>query len=315
MEESLFPGDFVWVNKLSYGPRFPQTILSLPFTKKKLPFTQNTPAYLSLIELPYFRLPGFTHVKHNDIIVFNFPGEDDDIPTDKKMNLVKRCIGLPGDTLMIRDKKVYVSGKKVQDAITTKYSFEVKANTDTLGIQLYRSMHITEGGLINDQNVYSFLLTKAEADSVRKEQGIYSVDLLSSSFSTNSLFPGGEYFLWSKDNFGPIVIPKKDMTVHLTIDSLALYARIISKYEHHTLQTRNDSIFVDGKYTTRYTFKMNYYFMMGDNRDDSEDSRYWGFVPEDHIVGKASLILFSFEQGRMSFWRKINWHRFFSWVK
>ena len=210
---------------------------------------------------------------------------------------------------------VYIGGKEIADMPTTKYSFEIKATSDTLGLHLYRSMHIDEGGPVNDENIYSFMLTKAEADSVRKEQGVYSVTKQSVSYSTNTLFPGGEYFMWSKDNYGPLLIPKKDMTIHLSVDSLPLYSRIISNYEHHVLETRNDSIFIDKQYATHYTFKMNYYFMMGDNRDDSEDSRYWGFVPEDHVVGKASIILFSLEQSQSSFLHKINWHRFFSWVK
>jgi len=305
MEESLFPGDFVWVNKLSYGPRFPETILPSFSEKKK---------HSGLINLPYLRLPGFTHIKHNDVVVFNFPDEDN-MPTDKKVNLVKRCIGLPGDTLTIKNKTVFIGKQKAADLPSAKYSYEIKASSDTMGQHLYQSIHADDGELVNDENVYSFLLTKAEADSIRKEEGIYSVTQVSVSYSTNSLFPGGEYFFWNRDNFGPILIPKKGVTVHLSIDSLPLYARIISTYEHHSLQTRSDSIFIDGKYCTHYTFTMNYYFMMGDNRDDSEDSRYWGFVPEDHIIGKASMVLVSLRRGKISLWHKINWHRFFRWVE
>jgi len=151
--------------------------------------------------------------------------------------------------------------------------------------------------------------------AIGKMKDVSSVNILSIQYSTNTLFPGGEYFLWSKDNYGPIVIPKKQMTVHLSIDSLALYSRIIETYEHRTLATHGDSIFIDGQYGTHYTFKMNYYFMMGDNRDNSEDSRYWGFVPEDHIIGRASIILFSIKEGASLFWKRINCHRIFSIVK
>jgi signal peptidase I len=314
MEDSMLPGDYVWVNKLSYGPRFPQTIMALPFTKNKFPFTRSTPSYLNWLELPYFRLPGYTHIKHNDVVVFNYPAEDG-IPVDKKTNFVKRCIGLPGDTLVLRDKTVFINGKEAERLPSLKYSYEVRANSDTLGIHLYHAMHISEGGMISEDNTYSFLLTKSEADSISKMADVYSVKSISLPYSTNTLFPGGEYFLWSRDNYGPIIIPKKNMTIHLSTDSLAIYERIIESYEHHTLEAHNDSIFIDNKYTTHFTFKMNYYFMMGDNRDNSEDSRYWGFVPEDHIIGKASLVLFSIQQQGRSLWHRINWRRFFSWVR
>jgi signal peptidase I len=313
MENTMLPGDFVWVNKLSYGPRFPQTLITLPFTKNKLPFTRNSPSYVDWIELPYFRLPGFSHIKRNDVIVFNYPMESG-VPVDKKTNFVKRCIGLPGDTLLIKNKTVYINSHEIDKLPTYKYSYEVVANSDTLGLHLYRTMHIDEGELIDD-NKYSFMLTAAESDSIKNMAGVYSVKLLTMQYSTNTLFPGGEYFLWSRDNYGSIVIPKKNATVHLSIDSIALYARIIEEYEHHSLQTKNDSIFIDGYYSTHYTFKMNYYFMMGDNRDNSEDSRYWGFVPEDHIVGKASMIAFAVNEGPRSFWHRINWKRIFKWIR
>jgi signal peptidase I len=314
MEDSMLPGDFVWVNKLAYGPRFPETVLALPFTENKFPFSRNTRSYLKWVELPYWRLPGYTHIRRNDVVVFNYPAEDD-IPVDKKTNFVKRCIGLPGDTVTIRGKMVYINSLAAGDVPLAKYSYEIQGNTDTLGLHLYRTMHISDGGLISNDFTYSYLLTKSQADSIKKLAGVFSVKISSVSYSTNTLFPGGEYFLWSKDNFGPIVAPKKNETVHLTMDSLAMYFRIITAYEHHSLETRNDSIFIDRKYATHYTFKMNYYFMMGDNRDNSEDSRYWGFVPEDHIIGKASLTMFSLSQEKKSFWHRINWHRLFSWVK
>lgn len=312
MEDSMLPGDYIWVNKLAYGPRFPETILSLPFTNNRLPFS-NKPSYLTWIELPYFRLPGYTHVKRNDVVVFNYPAEND-APMDKDTNYVKRCIGTPGDTLQIKDKIVYINNTEATEVPLAKYSYQISANNDTLASYLYHTLHVSEGGLI-DENGYSFLLTKAQADSVSKQKGVYSVRKSSMNYTTNSLFPGGEHFLWNRDNYGPIVIPKKNMSVRLTIDSLEMYQRIISKYEHHVLETRNDSVFIDHKYCTHYTFKMNYYFMMGDNRDNSDDSRYWGFVPEDYIIGKASLTMFSVSQEKKSFWKRINWHRFFRWVK
>jgi signal peptidase I len=314
MEEALLPGDFVWVNKLSYGSRFPQTLLALPFTKNKFPFTKGLPSYSKWIELPYLRLPGYTHIHRNDVVVFNYP-EEDDIPVDKKTNFVKRCIAMPGDTLTIRGKMVYINKEQAIDIPTVKYAYEVHATSDTLQLYLYEAMNVTEGSLLSGDNNYSFLITKQQADSIKKIRGVLSVKLLSMQYSTNTLFPGGENFVWSKDNYGPIIVPKKQTTIHLTIDSLPMYSRIIEAYEHHKLDTKGDSVFIDGHYATHYTFKMNYYFMMGDNRDNSEDSRYWGFVPEDHIIGKASLVLFSIKEEAASLWHRIYWHRFFTIVR
>lgn len=314
MDNTLFPGDFVWVNKVAYGPRFPETLLALPFNKGTLPFTRNTPAYLTWIELPYFRLPGYTHIKRNDVVAFNYPAEDD-IPVDKKTNYVKRCVALPGDTLLIRDKTVFINGRPVAEAPDVRYSYEVLASSDTMGLYIYRSLNLQGNWLPPPGRRYSFMLTQAQANKVKQLPGVKWVRLQSMSYSTNTLFPGGEDFLWNKDNYGPLVIPKKNMTVHLNMDSLALYARIIAVYEHHSISAHHDSLFIDGRYASHYTFKMNYYFMMGDNRDNSEDSRYWGFVPEDHIIGKVSAVLFSVEQGNKPFWHRINWHRFFTIVR
>lgn len=314
MENSMFPGDFVWVNKIAYGPRFPQTLLTLPFSKNKFPFTHNAPSYVNWIELPFFRLPGYTHIKRNDVVVFNYPAEDG-VPVDKKTNFVKRCIALPGDTLQIHNKTVFINHKALAENPSVKYAYEVLANSDTLGSYLYQTMQVYEGGLISQYHTYSFLLTNNQAERIKHIPGVVWVKLQTTSYSTNTLFPGGRYFMWNRDNYGPVVIPAKKMTIHLSIDSLTLYSRIIETYEKHKLSTRGDSIFIDGRYATHYTFKMNYYFMMGDNRDNSEDSRYWGFVPEDHIIGKASMVLFSVKQEKGSVWHRINWHRFFTRIR
>jgi len=315
MEDELLAGDFIWVNKLVYGPRIPQTLLTLPFAKNTLPFTKAIPAYLTWLEVPYFRLPGIEKIKRNDIIAFNFPAEEG-IPVDKKIDFVKRCIGLPGDTIEISDKTVLINTKEAAATPKTKYSYEVYATVDSLCSYLYRILNIDEGGLLSSDNKYIFLMTEAQADSVSKLSSILMVKRLSVQYATTDMFPGGKFSFWNKDNYGPLIIPKKGMTVKLTMDSISLYARIIIAYEKHSMAMQHDSIFIDGKYATTYTFKMNYYFVLGDNRDNSDDSRYWGFVPEDHIIGKASFILFSLKQNQgKTLWKGVNWHRAFTSVR
>lgn len=315
MEDELLAGDFVWVNKFDYGARFPETLLSIPFTKNYLPFSETKPSYLTWLELPYFRLPEIEKIKRNDVIVFNFPAEDG-APVDKKANIVKRCIGLPGDTVEINDKTVIINGKAIASPPKAKYSYEVYATIDSLGSYLYRTLHITEGEMISMDYKYIFLMTQAEADSVSRMENILLVKRLSVQYPTADMFPGGIFSLWNKDNYGPIVIPKKGESVHLDIDSLVLYARIITTYEKHSLNIRHDSIFIDGRYSTTYTFQMNYYFVLGDNRDNSADSRYWGFVPENYIIGKASFVLLSLKQNPdKAGWKGINWKHSFTSIR
>jgi signal peptidase I len=315
MEDELLPGDFIWVSKCTYGPRIPETLLNIPFTKSNFPFSATIHSYLKWIELPYLRLPGYRKIKRNDIVAFNFPAEDG-IPTDKKDNFIKRCIGLPGDTIEIDDKNVLINGTAAAAIPKAKYSYEVFATVDSLCSYLYKTLNITEGGLISADNKYIFLMTEAESDSVSKMSGVLLVKRLSVQYAGTDMFPGGIFSYWNKDNYGPIVVPKKGQTIHLNVDSMALYSRIITTYEKHSMGIQHDSIFIDGHYATTYTFKMNYYFMLGDNRDNSDDSRYWGFVPEDHIIGKASFIFLSLKQNLAhSMWRGINWSRSFSFIR
>jgi len=315
MEGEVESGDLVWVNKLAYGPRLIQTLLSLPFSGNRLPFTKNSPSYSTWIELPYLRLPGYTHIKRNDVVVFNYPMELN-LPVDKRNNYMKRCVGMPGDTLQIFDRDIFI-GKKMLDGLSNyHYSYLIQATTDTLQTYANNHLHIEETEVGTNAKEYIFMMTRAQADSLRKLPCVTSVVPNTATYTSNVLFPKDPHFLWTDDDYGPIVIPKKGATVRLNIDSIALYERIIRDYEHHKLETKNDSIYIDGTYATHYTFKMNYYFMMGDNRDNSIDSRYWGFAPEDHIIGKGSMVVFSANPGPrgQSLWKRINIHRWFNWI-
>jgi len=231
MQTALFEGDYIVVNKMAYGARLPITPLSLPFS--------NSKSFLNWIHLPYLRLPGYTHISRNDVMVFNMPTEDY-LPIDERELYIKRCVALPGDTVKIDSARIFINNKMQPDIQTT------------MGFRVY------------SKNTYN-----------------------------PNFFPNDFRFKWSLDYFGPIAVPKKGDSVKLSMDNLNLYKRIIRTYENNKLEIKGTDIFINGIKASKYIFKMNYYFVMGDNRHNSIDSRYWGFVPEDHIIGKASMLLYS----------------------
>lgn len=312
MEKTLLVGDFLFVSKVNYGPRVPMTPIAFPFAHHTMPVI-GTKAYWDGLELDYHRLPGFEKIERHDVVVFNYPMEAEvPRPVDKRENYIKRCIAIPGDTLRIVDANIYVNGKifekptfaqKAYIVITDGTDFNPQTLTD-MNIEVSRSSEVA----------YLFNMTREQADQIKGWANVRSVKPYIRPASMyqeeNGVFPSDAHFRWNEDNFGPLIVPRKGWTVSLDSTNLALYKRAITVYEHNTLEERDGQMYINGKQTNKYTFKMDYYWMMGDNRDNSLDSRFWGFVPEDHIVGKALFVWMSWNENG-SFLSKIRWNRLF----
>ena len=349
MESSLYTGDHLFVSKLAYGPKLPQTPLTIPFTHNVIGSKES---YSTLIQNDYRRLKGFGKVENGDYVVFGFPHGDtvltkapaDDYymlsrtigreeviraygplktrPSDKKDHYVKRCVASAGDTLEIRNGQVYVNGtaQTVWPGVQNSYTVVTNGQRinpvilDDLGI------NIRELGFSQSLPGYPGMpLTAEMLDKVRKLPSVESVtqniDVYPADYpdSWMTIFPFTPDYHWTRDNFGPLWIPSAGTTVELTLETLPLYERIITAYEGNSLEVVDAEIFINGEKAQSYTFAQDYYFMMGDNRHNSLDSRYWGFVPEDHIVGKPALIWLSID-GNKSFPKNIRWRRFLKFV-
>lgn len=302
MEQSLLTGDFMLINKLSYGPRLPKTLLSVPFINQRF--------YTSLISLPYLRLFGTPDVERNDIVVFNYPQEEE-YPVDHRTYFVKRCVAIAGDSLRIENGEVYVNGKLSDNEELLQYNYHVKSDKQLLDSAFTATYGLNEGGKISDNNDYSFTLTKALYDTLKSKTYIISIEKNTEKKEMwdEFVFPFNNHYKWNVDNYGSIKIPAKGDTIHLDSLNLCLYERIISVYEGNALELKNDSIFINHLPVSTYVIKQNYYFMMGDNRHNSQDSRHWGFVPEDHIIGKATRIVYSTDK---LFHTGIRWSRIFN---
>ncbi|MFL9838597.1 signal peptidase I [Flavobacterium sp. ST-75] len=323
LEKTLLIGDFLFVSKFHYGARTPMTTVALPMVHDSVPVV-NTKSYLSWPQLPSFRFPGFEKPEKNDIVVFNWPTDKRTDgtykPIDKKTNYVKRCVGTPGDSLSIKDGVVYIDNKELilSSRADIQYSYIIKTDGTILNdAYLKQKLHITdEYGLVGKNTYFFRALTNSSAETIKSLNGIISVERNVASEADPTIFPTTKTKSWSQDNMGPIYIPEAGKTVSLTKETLPFYEDIIKEYEGNKLQVTGNEIRINGEIATSYTFKQNYYWMMGDNRHNSLDSRYWGFVPEDHIVGKPVFIWMSLDQNVpwKNFSKKVRWDRMFTTV-
>ncbi|MGN6640511.1 MAG: signal peptidase I [Mucilaginibacter sp.] len=326
MERSLLVGDFLFVSKVNYGPRFPETPISFPFAHNTMPLI-GTKSYWDGIKIPYYRLPGLDDVKKGDVVVFNYPMDADSPlyrPVDKQENYIKRCQGTPGDTLSVVNGQVYVNGKAAPNPPGEQVDYTVQTTGMDLNPEVKQDLEISDYG--NG----ALTMTKSAAATLKGYSNVKSVvpnlkigkgdDLNNLVYPVNPAYPAYTKlpfrlpdYKWNEDNYGPIIIPKKGWTVKLDSMTFPLYARAIGVYEGNKLEIKGHDIYINGQKTDTYTFKMNYYWMMGDNRHDSADSRFWGFVPEDHIVGKALFVWMSWDDSA-DFLHKIRWSRLFKGV-
>ena len=399
LEKSLLVGDFLYVSKVSYGPRVPNTPLSMPLAQHTLPIF-NCKSYIEWPQWKYKRVPGFGRVKLNDIVVFNFPAGDtvatnfqqtdfyslaysegqrvypkqvnmDSLtrqqqravydlyyaagrnlilsnpqmygkvitrPVDRRENYVKRCVGLPGDTLQIKEGQVYIDGQAIENPEGLQFNYFVQTTGPLIPENLFRELGISKDDqwlMNNDPGweaeleamgfdrrdaqgrlapVYHLPLTQAMRQALEGNKKLISRVAMEPESFAGQMYPQNLYTKWDRNNYGPIWIPAKGTTITLTDDNLPIYERCITAYEGNKLERRADGLYINGQKTDTYTFRMDYYWMMGDNRHNSADSRYWGFVPEDHVVGKPLVVWLSLDKDRGWLDGKIRWNRLFKWV-
>ena len=348
MEGSLLVGDFLFVSKVNYGSRAPMTPVQFPLVHNTIPLT-NQESYSELISWPYYRLQGFEKIDRYDPVVFNFP-EGDTVafarnpqfanigttnyytlkyhytsklvndpsnfrlvtrPIDKRDNYIKRCMGLPGDNLEIKDQEVYINGEKAERPTFVQFGYLVTTDGSSLNMNRLKEwgVDMNSGGQ-QDASHYRFFLNDKQVEQIKELDNVIEVTpqirAKGEGVGLSRVFPNNAAkYDWTIDNFGPVHIPAKGEKIDLSMDNIDIYKRAIQVYEGKDLTVKDGKIFIDGEETTSYTFEMNYYFMMGDNRHNSEDSRVWGFVPHDHIVGKPLFIWFSRQAGEGIRWGRI----------
>lgn len=315
MENSLLVGDFLFVSKINYGPRTPKTPLQVPLTHAKIWGTE-IPSYTDVIQLPQFRFPGFGDVERNDVVVFNYPVEFSN-PTDLKTHYIKRCVAVPGDTLEVRSGQVYINGELGENPEDMQYSYLMEA-TVQVNDRVFKKNNVWDYTIKVDgnQQVYEMHARPEDAKKFESLDFVKSVTqaIWREDYVDPGIFPNPRRFRWNRDFYGPITIPGEGMTIELTPDNVAMYGSTIRNYEGlENVELKETEILIDGEIPKTYTFKQNYYFMMGDNRHNSADSRFWGFVPHDHVVGEASFIWMSIDPNE-SWFSKIRWSRLFNGI-
>jgi signal peptidase I len=346
LEKTLLIGDRLFVSKLSYGPKMPITPLSFPLVHNTLPFSTSTSSYLDWIQWDYKRLAGLGEVERDDIVVFNFPvgdtilvgNENPDYyqhlrmygrqaveenfemkvrPLDKKENFVKRCVALPGDKLEIIDTKVHINGAPQKDYKGIEFRYHLVNGGEMINPKAFERMELSmKNDIEKTTNGYNLILTDEQVSKFKAMPGVTSVQKMYGKKGewAPHIYPHDSTFKWNEDNFGPLVIPKKGMTIDLTPENIILYRRVIDVYDNNDYEEKDGKVFINGAQVDKYTFKQNYYWMMGDNRHNSADSRAWGFVPEDHVVGKPVLIFYSLDEEK-GFPGNIRWDRVFKLVR
>ena len=318
MEKSMLIGDFLFVSKVAYGPRVPMTPIAVPLVHHTVPFF-GIKSYSESLKFPYHRMKGLGKIKRNDCVVFNWPAEKLGRPIDKKENYVKRCVGIPGDILELTESELIVNGtaQELFKGVKNQWHYKLMTNGTGLNPNILREKYdITEGGRGRNRNEYNLSLTNENRDALASFSNISSIKrkVEKKGVFANYIFPHNENYAWNIDNFGPIKIPEAGAKVDLTITNLLIYKDIIERYENNKLEIIDNQIYINDKLSENYVFKMNYYWMMGDNRHNSADSRFWGFVPENHIVGKALFIWMSWDKNAKGL-KKVRWNRLFTSVK
>lgn len=312
MEKSLLVGDFLFVSKMHYGARTAATPLQVPLTHQFI-WGTKIPSYVDWIKLPQFRLPGFSSVKRNDVVVFNHPTELE-YPVDLKTNYIKRCIGVAGDKIEVKGMQVYINDKPAENPTKMQFKYFIKTN-ENLNQRIFDKYDITE--VYQLSGGYLVFTLPETAIALEKLSFITSVDVYKNieGQAEGRIFPDASKYPWNTDFWGPMVIPAEGMTIEVNDETLSKYGYVIQFYEgNDEVAIANGTLQIDGEPVTSYTFSQDYYFMMGDNRHNSEDSRFWGFVPADHVVGKALFIWMSIDPNG-GFTDKIRWNRLFNLIR